>query len=29
MHKTIFDTPVVNTVLRGLSIAFLKLTDGK
>jgi len=25
MHRTIFDTPVVNTVLRGLSIGFLKL----
>ena len=24
MHRTIFDTPVVNTVLRGLSMAFLK-----
>jgi 1-acyl-sn-glycerol-3-phosphate acyltransferase len=26
MHRTIFDTPVVNTVLRGFSHAFLKLT---
>lgn len=26
MHRTIFDTPVVNTVLRGLSMAFLKST---
>ena len=26
MHRTIFDTPVVNTVLRGFSLAFLKLT---
>ena len=26
MHRTIFDTPVVNTVLRGLSIGFLKLS---
>jgi len=25
MHHTIFDTPVVNTVLRGLSLAFLRL----
>jgi 1-acyl-sn-glycerol-3-phosphate acyltransferase len=29
MHKTIFDTPVVNTVLRALSIAFLKMTGWK
>jgi 1-acyl-sn-glycerol-3-phosphate acyltransferase len=29
MHRTIFDTPVVNTVLRGLSIAFLRLTGWK
>jgi 1-acyl-sn-glycerol-3-phosphate acyltransferase len=29
MHRTIFDTPVVNTVLRGLSIGFLKLTGWK
>ena len=29
MHKTIFDTPIVNTVLRGLSIAFLRLTGWK
>ena len=26
MHRTIFTTPVVNTLLRGLSLAFLKLT---
>lgn len=26
MHRTIFDTPIVNTVLRAFSIAFLKLT---
>lgn len=26
MHLTIFDTPIVNTLLRGLSITFLKLT---
>lgn len=25
MHRTIFDTPVINTVLRGLSRAFLRL----
>jgi 1-acyl-sn-glycerol-3-phosphate acyltransferase len=29
MHLTIFDTPIVNTLLRGLSIAFLKLTGWK
>ena len=29
MHRTIFDTPVVNTVLRGLSIGFLKLRGWK
>lgn len=29
MHTTIFDTPIVNTVLRGLSIGFLKLTGWK
>jgi 1-acyl-sn-glycerol-3-phosphate acyltransferase len=29
MHRTIFDTPVVNTVLRFLSISFLKLTGWK
>ncbi len=29
MHKTIFDTPVVNTLLRGLSIAYLKLAGWK
>lgn len=26
MHPTIFDTPIVNTLLRGFSIAFLRLT---
>lgn len=26
MHHTLFDTPVVNTVLRALSVGFLKLT---
>jgi len=26
MHHTIFDTPIVNTLLRSLSIGFLKLT---
>jgi 1-acyl-sn-glycerol-3-phosphate acyltransferase len=26
MHHTIFDTPVVNTLLRGASVAFLKLS---
>jgi 1-acyl-sn-glycerol-3-phosphate acyltransferase len=26
MHRTIFTTPMVNTTLRGLSIAFLKVT---
>ena len=26
MHRTIFTTPVVNTLLRGFSLAFLKLT---
>ncbi|MBC7619906.1 MAG: lysophospholipid acyltransferase family protein [Candidatus Saccharibacteria bacterium] len=29
MHTTIFETPVVKSVLRGLSIAFLKLTGWK
>lgn len=29
MHRTIFDTPVLNTVLRGLSIGFLKLSGWK
>ncbi|APW44508.1 lysophospholipid acyltransferase family protein [Rhodoferax saidenbachensis] len=29
MHLTIFDTPVVNTVLRALSVTFLKLTGWK
>ena len=26
MHHTIFDTPIINTVLRALSVAFLKLS---
>ena len=29
MHKTIFDTPVVNTVLRGLSVAILRMAGWK
>jgi 1-acyl-sn-glycerol-3-phosphate acyltransferase len=29
MHRTIFDTPIVNTVLRGFSVAFLKLAGWK
>ena len=29
MHRTIFDTPIVNTALRGLSLAFLKATGWK
>ena len=29
MHRTIFTTPVVNTLLRGLSLAYLKLTGWK
>jgi 1-acyl-sn-glycerol-3-phosphate acyltransferase len=29
MHRTIFDTPVVNTLLRGLSLGFLKLAGWK
>ena len=29
MHRTIFDTPIVNTVLRVLSVSFLKLTGWK
>ena len=29
MHHTIFDTPVVNTVLRALSIGFMKLSGWK
>ncbi len=29
MHRTIFDTPVVNTVLRGLSLAVLRLAGWK
>lgn len=29
MHRTIFTTPVVNTLLRGLSVTFLRLTGWK
>lgn len=29
MHRTIFTTPVVNTLLRGFSVAFLKLAGWK
>jgi 1-acyl-sn-glycerol-3-phosphate acyltransferase len=29
MHRTIFDTPVVNTLLRALSIGFLRITGWK
>lgn len=29
MHRTIFTTPVINTLLRGFSVAFLKLTGWK
>ena len=29
MHRTIFDTPVVNTLLRGFSVFFLKVTGWK
>lgn len=29
MHRTIFDTPVVNTLLRAFSVGFLKLTGWK
>jgi 1-acyl-sn-glycerol-3-phosphate acyltransferase len=29
MHRTIFDTPVVNTLLRAFSVTFLKLTGWK
>ena len=29
MHRTIFDTPVVNTVLRALSVGYLRLTGWK
>ncbi len=29
MHRTIFDTPIINTLLRGFSITFLKLTGWK
>ena len=29
MHHTIFDTPIINTVLRACSIAFLKMTGWK
>ena len=29
MHRTIFDTPVINTLLRGFSVFFLKVTGWK
>ena len=29
MHRTIFDTPIVNTMLRALSLAFLKISGWK
>jgi 1-acyl-sn-glycerol-3-phosphate acyltransferase len=29
MHRTIFTTPVVNTLLRGFSVAFLRITGWK
>jgi 1-acyl-sn-glycerol-3-phosphate acyltransferase len=29
MHTTIFDTPIVNTIVRALSIAFMKITGWK
>ena len=29
MHRTIFDTPIVNTMMRALSLAFLKLSGWK
>jgi len=29
MHHTLFDTPVVNTLLRALSMVFLKLSGWK
>ena len=29
MHRTIFTTPVVNTLLRGFSVAFLRLAGWK
>ena len=29
MHRTIFDTPIVNTLLRTLSIGILRLTGWK
>ena len=29
MHRTIFDTPLINTLLRGLSLVFLKLAGWK
>lgn len=29
MHRTIFTTPVINTLLRGFSVAFLRLTGWK
>ena len=29
MHRTIFDAPIVNTVLRAFSVAFMKLAGWK
>ncbi len=29
MHRTVFDTPVINTLLRGFSVLFLKVTGWK
>ena len=29
MHHTIFDTPIVNTILRALSVGFLKINGWK
>jgi len=29
MHHTIFDTPIINTLLRGFSVVFLKLSGWK
>jgi 1-acyl-sn-glycerol-3-phosphate acyltransferase len=29
MHKTIFDTPIVNTLLRGVSVAFMRISGWK
>ena len=29
MHRTIFQTPIVNTLLRGSTVAFLKATGWK